>query len=58
MKTLEEVTQIKESLKVHDTPLYTIEVPLDEEETEFATIYLKKYDRDNKKNEEQLKNKI
>ena len=45
MKTQEELDQLKESLSAIHKPLYTITVPLDEDETETATIFLKKFDR-------------
>ena len=45
MKTEQELKEIKTSLAASYTPIYTIEVPLDEDELEYATIFLKKYDR-------------
>lgn len=45
MKSKEELEQEKELLKSKYKPIYTIEVALNEEETEVATIYLKKADR-------------
>lgn len=45
MKTKDELQTEFETLKLKYNPLYTITAPLNEDETEFATIYLKKPDR-------------
>jgi|VirMetMinimDraft_7_1064189.scaffolds.fasta_scaffold188630_2 hypothetical protein len=45
MKTKEELQLELNSLKGKHKIVYTIEAPLNDEETEFATIYLKKPDR-------------
>ena len=45
MKTKEELEKIKAELMLIHNPLYTIDVPVDEDEIEFRTIFLKKFDR-------------
>ena len=47
MKSTEELEVIKSALqaKLNPAPVYTVIVPLDEEETIFATIYIKAFDR-------------
>lgn len=45
MKTKEELESELKLLKEKHKPVFTIIAPLDEDETEFATIYLKKADR-------------
>jgi hypothetical protein len=45
MKTKEELTEDLQLLKSKHKVVYTIEAPLNDEETEFATIFLKKPDR-------------
>lgn len=45
MKTKEELDSIKLELQKSHKPLYTITIPVDDEGTEFRTIYLKRFDR-------------
>jgi hypothetical protein len=45
MKTKEELEQEKQTLKQKYNPVYTIEAFLNDDETEFATLFLKKADR-------------
>jgi hypothetical protein len=45
MKTQDELSAIKAELALKHKPLYTITVPLNDDDTEFATIFLKKFDR-------------
>src|ERR1035437_6109815 len=45
MKNEKELADLKEQLSAQFKPLYTVTVPLNDDETEFATIYLKKFDR-------------
>jgi hypothetical protein len=45
MKTKEELKSELETLKLKYKTVYTIEAPLNDDETEIATIYLKKADR-------------
>lgn len=45
MKTQEELAIIKEALSQTHKPVYTLTIDLDDEGTETATIFLKKYDR-------------
>ena len=46
MKTQEELLKIKETLDLTNKRVYTVVVPLsDEDDCEEATIYLKKFDR-------------
>lgn len=45
MKTKEELTEIKSALSNQYKTIFTLEVPINDDETEFATIYLKKADR-------------
>jgi hypothetical protein len=44
-KTQEELKTLFSQLSAQHKPIYTIEIPLAEDEAEFRTIYLKKYDR-------------
>jgi hypothetical protein len=45
MKTEKELTEIKTALSRQFTPIYTLVVPINDDETQFATIFLKKADR-------------
>ena len=45
MKTQDELEAIKTTLALTHKMIYTIEIATDEEETEFRTIFLKKFDR-------------
>jgi hypothetical protein len=47
MKTAKELQDIKKDLDSKHTKVYTIEIPLsdDDDETTFKTIFLKKFDR-------------
>ena len=45
MKNENELADIKTALSEKHKTLYTLVVPIDEDETVFATIYLKKMDR-------------
>jgi hypothetical protein len=45
MKTENELIEIKTALSKQHKPIYTLVVPINDDETEFATIYLKKADR-------------
>jgi hypothetical protein len=45
MKTTEELAEIKTALKTANKVVYELEVPIDEDETIFATLFLKKPDR-------------
>ena len=44
-KTPQELAEIKTSLALTNNPIYTIEIPVDEDELETRTIFLKKFDR-------------
>jgi len=44
-KTQEELAAIKLTLQATHKPLFTIVVPVDEDETETRTVFLKKFDR-------------
>lgn len=44
-KSVEELAKIKSELEAVHKPLYTVEIPTDEDEMETRTIYLKKFDR-------------
>lgn len=45
MKTKEELASIKEVLKATHNPLYTVEIPVNEDSDETRCIFLKKFDR-------------
>ncbi len=44
-KTQEDLSKIKADLELQFKPVYTVEIPTDEDELETRTIFLKKFDR-------------